>query len=92
MLTSPSPRWGLRDQILGALFLTMTSILLLNLIGETLGGWNPFAVPVRDNLLIILVISPAVFCLFLVGYFINKKIFWPWMVLAGMLIAIRLHS
>jgi hypothetical protein len=42
-----------------------------------------------------LLISPALLCLFLVGNFMQKKILWPWTVLAGVLIAIRvcgLHS
>lgn len=88
-------RWGLLDQFFGAFFLTATSILLTNSIVITLCHWNPFAVPPRDSLFMMLLISPTLLCLFLVGYFMQKKIRWPWTVLAGVLIAIRvcaLHS
>ncbi len=65
--------------------------MLGNIIAITPCDWNPFAVPVRDDLLMMLLISPAVLCLFLVGYFMHKKIFWPWAVLAGVLIPIRVR-
>ncbi len=58
MATLPSPRWGLLDQILGAYSLTVTSIMLSNLIAITLHDWIPFAAPLRDNLLMMLLISP----------------------------------
>jgi len=89
MSNLPTPRWGLFEQIFGAYSLTVTSMMLGNLIAITLHDWNPFAVPVRYNLLMMLLISPAALCLFLVGYFMHKEIFWPWTVLAGVFIAIR---
>ncbi len=88
MSTLRSPRWGLLDQIFGAYSLTATTVMLSNLIAITLCDWNPFKVPVRDNLLMMFLISPAVPCLFLVGYFMSKKILWPWTLLAGVFVAI----
>jgi hypothetical protein len=89
MATLRSPRWGFFDQVFGAYFLTATTTMLSNLVAVNLCDWNPFKVPVRDNLLMLLVVSPAVLCLFLVGYHMYKKILWPWTLLAGVLIAIR---
>ena len=63
-----------------------------NLIVIILCDWNPFAVPPRDNVLVMLLISPALLCLFLVGYFMQKKILLPWTVLAGILIAVRVRA
>jgi membrane protein DedA with SNARE-associated domain len=90
MSNLPSRRWGLVDQIFGAYFLSATMTMLSNVIAITVCGSNPFKVSVGDNLLMMLVISPAIVCLFLVGYFMYKKIFWPWTVLAGVLLAIRM--
>jgi hypothetical protein len=64
MSTLPNPRWGLFEQIFGAYSLTAASIMLGNLIAITPFGRNPFAVPLRDDPLMMLLICPAVQCLF----------------------------
>lgn len=43
----------------------------------TLCNWNPFAVSIRGNVPMMLLISREALCLFSVGYFVNKRIVWP---------------
>jgi hypothetical protein len=85
-------RWGLLDQVCGGYFLSVTTAILYNAIAIIMCDWNPFKFSLQENLLMMLVISPALLCLFLVGYHMYKKIFWPLPVAAGLLIAIRMHN